>query len=289
MKQAKKSPNRAAEKPIIEVTGHQWDGIQEYTNPDPFVLRILFYIIVFFLLGYWFLYPSWPTPNTPGWLNWSSYKELDETQEEIKKRRAVYQVDFDKATFDQILKDPVLLKFAITGGKSAFENNCAPCHGAGGGGAPGYPNLTAGSWLWGGKIEDIYTTLMYGIRSGHDETRDSQMAAFGKDKILTPQQVELLTTYVMSLNKGGGDPSDPTYPLFQSECASCHGPSGSGGREFGAPNLRDAIWLYGDGHDTIYDVIYSGRQGIMPYWNGKLSDSTIRQLAIYVHQLGGGE
>ena len=67
------------------------------------------------------------------------------------------------------------------------------------------------------------------------------------------------------------------------------GKDGTGGREFGAPNLKDAIWLYGNDYNTIYDVIYDGRAGVMPYWKDKLSDSTIRQLAVYIHQLGGGE
>ena len=275
----------------VKTTGHNWDGIEEYTNPDPFWLRLFFYIALFFTLLYWIIYPSWPTPNNKGLINWTSQKELEEAQDEILKVRSEYQAEFDKASFEEILKNEKLLKFALAGGKFAFENNCAPCHGVGGGGGIGYPNLTTGAWLWGGKLEDIYATLSYGIRSEHEETRESQMAAFGKDKILTAEQISSLANYVISLSdkKTNTKKTNDVEKLFLENCASCHGADGSGGREFGAPNLKDAIWLYGSDYNSIFDVIYSGRAGLMPYWIDKLTDSTIRQLTIYVHQLGGGE
>lgn len=274
----------------INTTGHSWDGIDEYINPDPFWLRLFFYIALFFALIYWILYPSWPTPHSGGLLKWSSTKELEESQAEILALRAEYQAAFDKASFEEILKNEKLLKFAMAGGKSAFENNCAPCHGVGGGGSMGYPNLTTGAWLWGGKLEDIYTTIKYGIRSGHEESRESQMAAFGKDKILDTDQISALANYVIYLSSDNSKLEDKNIQkLFIENCASCHGVDGSGSREFGVPNLRDAISLYGKSYENIFDVIYYGRAGVMPYWVDKLSDSTIRQLTIYVHQLGGGE
>ena len=280
--------NKMKKNKALKTTGHEWDGIKEYDNPDPFWLRLFFYIALFFALIYWLLYPSWPVPNGKGILDWSSKKQLKKGVEKIEKIRSKYQEQFDKSGFEEILKDKNLMKFANAGGKSAFQNNCAVCHGAGGGGNIGYPNLTSGAWLWGGKTDDIYTTLNYGIRSGHEETRDSAMAAFGKDKILTSKQIDVLTKYILNLNNKdlfnkGAD------ALYQEHCSSCHSKDAKGDREFGAPNLKDAIWLYGNDYDTIYDVIYNGRAGVMPYWKDKLSDSTIRQLAIYIHQLGGGE
>lgn len=272
----------------VPVTGHEWDGIKEYDNPDPKWLRILFYITLFYALGYWLMYPSWPAQRSSGALNWSAQSELADSQKEIDHRRSVYLGEFMKASFEDIIKDEKLRKFAITGGQSAFANNCAMCHGAGGTGNKGYPNLTAGAWLWGGKFEDILQTLNYGIRSPHDETRQSQMAAFGRDGILTKDQVSMLTDFVLGMHKGENQ-SDAANKLFQANCASCHGAKGDGNYEFGAPALNDAIWLYGADRDTVYDVIYNGRQGVMPYWKGRLDDATIKQLAIYVHELGGGE
>ena len=267
-----------------KTTGHQWDGIKEYDNPDPSWLRVLFYGALIFAIVYWLFYPSWPTPNSVGVLDWSAEKQLEQELQEIEKMRSSYQEQFDKASFDDILKDKGLLKFALAGGYSAFQNNCAVCHGTNAQGNLGYPNLKDGEWIWGGSIDDIYTTLKYGIRSDHEETRESAMAAFGKEGILSKEQISSLAYYVMNLNnKKYNDPK--AEALYQEQCSSCHGKNGEGSIEQGAPNLQDAIWLYSGDFASIYDVIYNGRAGVMPYWEGKLSDSTIRQLAIYVHQL----
>lgn len=275
-----------------ETSGHEWDGITEYKNPDPMWLRITFYITVFFALGYWILFPSWPTPNDKGILNWTSENQLKAEMKELHKAREEYQTLFDNTAFDKIPNDNKLMRFALLSGQSIFANNCAMCHGAGGGGNPGYPNLTAGAWLWGGELNDIYQTINYGIRSGHPDTRDSQMPAFGKDKMIPESDIKLMTQYVMHIANLKPDASidlKRAQEVFEVNCASCHGSDAKGNRVVGAPNLIDAIWLYGSDYNTIYNVIYNGRNGVMPYWKGKLTDSEIKAVAIYVHQLGGGE
>lgn len=269
-------------------TGHSWDGIEEFDNPDPFWLRIMFYIMLFIAIIYWFLYPSFPSQQDSGLLNWSEYNEVKSDLKDIQSVRSRYQLEFDNSSFEEILKNPKLLKFAINGGRSAFNNNCAVCHMTGGVGQPGYPNLAAGMWLWGGKPEDIYTTLLHGIRANDDDTRQSLMAAFGKDGILTISQINQLVDYVINLH--AGKPNTPeSDKLFQDNCAACHGSKGEGGREFGAPRLNTPIWLYGSDRKVVFDVIYNGRGGVMPNWSGRLDNSTLRQLTIYVHQLGAGE
>jgi cytochrome c oxidase cbb3-type subunit 3 len=246
----------------IKKQEHEWDGITEHNNPDPKWLRIAFYVTVFFALGYWILYPSWPTPNDNGVLNWSSEKQLEDDLKELHKIRQEYQVIFDKASFDDIMKDKALMNYAQLSGQSIFQNNCAVCHGSGGGGNKGYPNLTAGAWLWGGKVEDIHQTITYGIRNGNPDARDSQMPAFGRDKLLSNDDVELMSHYVMYLgknNKGKANEKDIDLvradQVFQANCASCHGSNAKGNYIVGAPNLTDAIWLYGNDYKTIYDVI----------------------------------
>lgn len=271
-----------------KTTGHEWDGITEYTNPDPLWLRVAFYIAVLFSIAYWLLYPSWPSPNNTGALGWTSYKELREKLKELEDLRAEYQAEFDSSSFEDIIQNKQLMKFALRGGESAFHIHCAGCHQTGGIGAIGYPNLTDDNWIWGGTLEDIHTTLLYGIRSGHFDARDSQMAAFGGDGILNAAEIAIVAKYVAGLYSAEGNSADGAN-LYAEHCASCHGESGEGGREFGAPRLNSPIWLYGGDYDTIYDVVYNGRSGVMPYWSSILPDSTIRQLAIYVHSLGGGE
>lgn len=274
----------------IETTGHEWDGISEYNIPAPRWWLIVWLICIVWSIGYWFFYPTWPTPsgNTKGSLNWSGVSQLKESQKEIEDLQNVYLEKFSKSNFEQIAKDPQLTEFAKNGGKIAFKENCAACHGTGAQGAKGYPNLNDDDWLWGGKIEDIYTTLKYGIRSGHEKARSNQMPSFGLDKILTKQEVEEVTEYVMSLtDKASKNPKGEE--IFKANCVACHGEGGKGNRELGAPNLSDAIWLYGGNkEDIIYTVTYA-YAGVMPYWTGRLDEETIKQLSIYVHSLGGGE
>ena len=77
--------------------------------------------------------------------------------------------------------------------------------------------------------------------------------------------------------------------IFAEQCAACHGENGKGNAELGAPNLTDAIWLYGSDKASVVESIHTGRGGMMPAWTGRLDDVTIKSLAVYVHSLGGGE
>jgi cytochrome c oxidase cbb3-type subunit 3 len=176
-------------------------------------------------------------------------------------------------------------------GKATFGDNCAPCHGSGGQGAHGYPNLNDDVWIWGGKLEDIQHTVTVGVRSTSPDTRTSQMPAFGRDGILKPGQVDDLTEFVVHLSNRPADASalKRATKLFADNCAACHGTDGKGNREFGAPNLTDNEWLYGSTRDDIHDQIWNGHGGVMPTWGGRLTPETIKALAVYVHSLGGGE
>jgi cytochrome c oxidase cbb3-type subunit 3 len=180
------------------------------------------------------------------------------------------------------------MEFAINGGRAAFKENCAACHGSGAQGAKGFPNLNDDDWLWGGKIEDIYQTIRFGIRSAHEKTRSNQMPAFGMDKVLKRDEIEATVEYVLSLS-GKAEKNLLGEKIFKANCVACHGADGKGMRSMGAPNLTDAIWLYGGKKDDIFFTIYYARNGVMPYWVGRLDDNTIKQLALYVHSLGGGE
>ena len=62
-----------------------------------------------------------------------------------------------------------------------------------------------------------------------------------------------------------------------------------GDYELGSPDLTDAIWLYGGSRAEIQRTIARARNGVMPAWEDKLDEVTRKQLAIYVHALGGGE
>jgi cytochrome c oxidase cbb3-type subunit 3 len=271
-----------------ETTGHEWDGIKELNLPAPRWWLIVFAITCIWAVGYWVVYPAWPTlsGNTKGMAGWTSHKKLAAEQAEIIERRGEFAAQIKAHSLEEIQKDSALYAFAVAGGKTMFKENCAACHGTGAAGGRGYPNLNDDDWLWGGTVQDIYHTLKVGIRSPHDETRNSQMPAFAD--ILKRDEIALLTEHVLGLASGKGS-NEKSVALFKQNCASCHGDDGKGGREFGAPNLADSIWLYGGDKTSIAQQIAYPRHGVMPNWDSRLPDATIKQLSIYVHSLGGGE
>lgn len=276
-----------------QTTGHEWDGIKELDTPMPRWWLGMYWGCIIWAIGYWVVYPAWPgiTSYTHGILNHSQRDEVTANVAALKTARVAHEAALAKASLAEIQKNPDLLQFAMAEGKAAFGDNCAPCHGAGGQGAHGYPNLNDDVWLWGGKLSDIQHTITVGVRSTSPETRQSQMPAFGRDGILKPQQVDDLADYVVHLS---GRPADAravkrATPLFADNCAACHGPDGKGNRTMGAPNLTDNDWLYGPARDDIHDQIWNGHGGVMPTWGGRLSPEEIKALAVYVHNLGGGE
>jgi cytochrome c oxidase cbb3-type subunit III len=275
----------------VETTGHEWDGLKELNNPAPRWWLWVFYICCLWSFGYWILYPAWPTlsGSTIGYLATNQYKDLAKSQGDIVVRQRQWLDRFKTATYDQILDDDQLYTFARAGGAAAFKDNCATCHGTGAAGSRGYPNLNDDDWLWGGTLANIEQTLRHGIRSGHDKARTSQMPAFGHDAMLKPHEIENVTHYVLALSAHNAKSDMPGAPIFATNCASCHGENGQGNRDFGAPRLTDTIWLYGDTQTDIYTQLQNPRHGVMPYWQGRLDDQTIRQLALYVYSLGGGE
>lgn len=275
-------------------TGHEWDGIRELNTPLPRWWLWMFYATIVWSVGYWVVYPSWPLVSsyTAGVLGWSSRDAVVADLAELRAQRGAMMERLASATPAQIAADPQLLDFARAQGRTAFGDNCAPCHGSGGGGAKGYPNLNDDDWLWGGKLDDIATTLRHGIRSTDAKTRLGSMPAFGRDGMMKRPDIETVADYVRSI---AGLPVDAKADLaagrkiFLDNCASCHGDGGKGNRDMGAPDLTDKIWLYGSDKNTIVEGIWNGRGGVMPAWAGRLDDTTIKALTVFVHTLGGGE
>lgn len=290
-----------------ELRRHEWDGIQELNNPLPRWWLWLFYITIIWSIGYWVVYPAWPTLSgsgerggTQGVMEWTQYKELDQQRAEIVKRRGEYLERFRTSDYEDIMNDPELYAFALAGGQAAFKENCATCHGTGGAGAKGYPNLNDDDWIWAGDLDGIYQTIKYGIRMNED-ARDSIMPSY--NDILSGDEIRRVSEYVQGLHTG----ESTIYPqgltsdtladvsmgarLFYETCAACHGNDGRGNREIGAPNLADAIWLNSkDGSiGEIMSQLKRPRHGMMPAWVDRLDENSLRQLTIYVHELGGGE
>jgi cytochrome c oxidase cbb3-type subunit 3 len=276
-------------------TGHEWDGISELNTPLPRWWLWTFYATILWAFGYWIVYPAWPLVNgaTQGLFGWHSRTAVVRELRQLEALRAPATGRLEKASLDDIEKSPELLTIARAQGAALFANNCAPCHGAGGQGAKGYPNLNADRWLWGGTLKEIQTTITHGARWDADaDTHSSLMPSFGRDGILKPDQIVATANFVRSLS---GLKTEPNANLalgkktFADNCAACHGPEGKGNKEMGAPNLTTKVWLYGNKLSDIVHRINVGGGGQMPAWGAKLSGEEIKALTVFVHSLGGGQ
>ena len=275
-------------------TGHEWDGIRELNTPLPRWWLWLFYLTIAFAVVYWILYPAWPLPTgfTPGVLGYTNRGRLAEDLAAAQTARAKEAAGLETASLAQIAADPKLLELALAEGKAAFGDNCAPCHGAGGQGQYGYPNLTAGRWLWGGNLTQIDTTITHGIRADDPDTHTSAMPAFGKDGILKADQIREVVNYVRTLAKLAPEPGVDIAAgrkIFADNCAPCHGDTGKGSLQVGAPNLTTKVWLYGSDLKDLTTTVTYARNSTMPAWGRRLDPVTIKALTVYVHTFGGGQ
>ena len=298
----------------VQTTGHAWDGdLQEFNNPLPNWWLWAFYASVLFALVYWVLYPAWPVAGTftKGILNtitfvdsdgnektthWNTrallLKDLQESSEAVRSQEYLDRIA--AASYTDILADADMMAFARSMANGIFGDNCAPCHGAGGGGVIGlFPNLADDAWLWGGTVEEIETTISnghYGFMPAFEETFNAQ-------------QLDDVADYVLSLSgqQPDADAVARGKDIFESSvggCYYCHTAAGTGLRSQGAANLTDQIWTIADvtGAASLRDkqaavkrVIANGVERNMPRWSGRLTPTQIKLLTVYVHELGGGQ
>lgn len=277
-----------------KTTGHEWDGIEEFDNPMPRWWLWTFYATIIWGVLYTIAYPAWPLVNsaTAGILGWSTRGDVVAEITAVEEANAPVNAKLEAAELVAIAGDTELNTYAVSAGSAVFKTWCAQCHGSGAAGAKGYPNLLDDDWLWGGSVEDIHATITHGIRNeDSDDARYSEMPAFGRDELLEKEEISQVVNYVMSLS---GEPQDASKVeagsvVFADNCASCHMEDGTGDRSQGAPNLADAIWLYGGDYATLTETVTNSRYGVMPAWNTRLTEAQIRAVSAYVHQLGGGE
>lgn len=279
-----------------KTTGHSWDGIEEWDNPMPRWWLWTFYATIVWALIYVILFPAWPlvTGATPGLLGYSTRANVAADIQRFNEANAAIRERLVAADLETVTQDPELLSFANNAGAAVFRAHCSQCHGSGAAGvaADGYPNLLDDDWIWGGDMTNIHYTIAHGIRNTtDDDARFSEMPAFGRDEILEPAQIDAVVQHVLLIS---GQEHDAALAadgavVFEENCAACHGEAGEGNRDLGAPNLTDAIWLYGGDPEAITYSVVNARAGVMPNWNTRLSEADIRSVAIYVHGLGGGE
>lgn len=294
-------------------TGHFWDGnLRELDNPPPRWWMIAFWFSMAFVVIYTVLYPSWPMPwqtkdgdgYFKGILGWTSIGEYDKGVEQVQAVRAEYEQQISEMTAEQILADEGLTQYTLASAKVLFGDYCAACHATGGAGNPGYPVLADDDWLYGGSLNKINESIIYG--------RKGAMTAHAN--ILSQAEAEQLAKFVVDLSTGSEGSAEDWALYNEKACSACHGTEGNGVLAtlpdgsvvtVGAANLTDSIWRFEPGgydsalHTILYGVNQPGveltRDAVMPAFGpvgnlqGKLTPDQIKKLTVYVHQLGGGQ
>jgi cytochrome c oxidase cbb3-type subunit 3 len=278
-------------------TGHEWDGIKELNTPLPKWWVWVFYVTIAWSVVYSVVYPSWPAMAGffGGVAGWNARSDLAADLDAAREARSEWLTQIAAKDVAEVLEDDTLRRYAMRGGEVLFKENCAPCHQTGGAGARGYPTLADDEWLWGGTPDAILTTIRYGIRDqDNDETRFSEMTAFGEWELLTPEQIEAVASFVFALSNGEAPEEGEGYDIFVQQCSACHSAvpgtaDGEGNQMLGGPPLNNRIFLYGGTQEDIASQVFKPTHGVMPPWENRLSDEEIKLLAVYVHSLGGGQ
>lgn len=272
-----------------KTTGHEWNGITELNTRVP--RSIWFFVIVTHLwaLIVWILLPTWPlvTTYTKGILGVDQRQEVEEAVIAANQARSDWAQQIDELDAEQIMAEPALSARVRATGHQLFGDNCSGCHGRDAAGGPGFPSLIDDAWLWGGDTDTIMETLRVGINAPHPETRYAEMMAFGRNGILDREQIRVVADYVQSLSGAQVAPArlEQGAEIFADNCASCHGEDGTGSTDLGAPNLTDDFWIYGGDDQSLFTTIHDGRAGWMPAWEGRLTLTERKILAVYLQQL----
>jgi len=262
--------NRTGNKPG-QTTGHSYDGIEEYDNPLPSWWYWGFMLTIVYGLGYLAYYPG--LGNFPGLSGWTQVGQLEAEQALADERYGPIFAQYREVPLAELATDTVAMKM----GRRLFSNNCAVCHGSAATGSFGFPNLTDEEWIWGGDAAAIESTILHG--------RNAAMPAW--QNAMSDQGVKAVTEQVLRLAGREVDVAlaDEGKAHFGMYCAGCHGADGTGNVLFGAPNLTNEIWLYGQSRMRIEQVIKHGRNGMMPAFDVRLGADKVHILAAYVQSL----
>lgn len=283
-------------------TGHFWDDegdIRELNNRPPRWYMFALYIGLIAIIGYAFYYPSipWFGETSKGYSSWTQIKEMNEDVAELEKYRvkrfASSEKDISSKSLSDILENDSLKNYSIKTSKRLFGDNCSGCHGNAGQGNVGFPVLADDDWLYGGSIQQIFTSISNG-RKGMMPARMMGISDSDADSLSTAL-VQLAEGEIKELK-----PSDKTIYMTKG-CIGCHGVALKGNIYMGAANLSDSIYRFASENQqqSYKSTILNGinqqanpgtRHVMMPAFKNSevITPNQLKKLAIYVHQLGGG-
>jgi cytochrome c oxidase cbb3-type subunit 3 len=166
---------------MAELIDHA-DGIQEFDNPPPGWLMLIFYGTILFGIGYAIYYPSWPF--WPGTSGWSSTAQYTAQMEQAEEQYAHLQTAAPQVALAPDDANVVAL------GEKTYAARCAPCHGAAGEGKIG-PSMVDDTWLYGGTDADIVTSISDGRPKGMPPWK----------KVLKPEELVGVASFVRKINR----------------------------------------------------------------------------------------
>ena len=254
-------------------TGHVWDeDLVEGNNPLPRWWMWLFVITVIFGFVYLALYPG--LGAYAGKYGWTSAGEYASEQSEAAATYGPVMAKFLKQDVTVLATQAEARQM----GQRLFLNYCAQCHGSDAGGSRGFPSLKDKDWLHGGDPQAIRSSIVNG--------REGMMPPMGA-AVGSEEDVRDVMHYVFRLGGRTFDGIRATRGKvkFDTLCAACHKPDGTGNTVIGAPNLTDDIWLHGASDAAIMESISKGRKGSMPSHKGFLDEGKIHLLTAYVYGL----
>ena len=168
-----------------------------------------------------------------------------------------------------ILANYVVNPASTPEGSQLFKKHCAACH------ADRVP-----------KAQDVASARQIIASGGPHET----MPVWGK--VLTPDQLDALTTYALSLVKGVASPIETGKQLFSQNCAACHGNSGEGGPNPARPGdiispISTAEFLKTRDDFSLKAIISQGQptSGMSPFgasFGGSLDDDQIDAIVAFL-------
>jgi cytochrome c oxidase cbb3-type subunit 3 len=277
----------------VPTTGHVWDGdLADFANQPPKWWMLGLAASAIWCVVYFLYYPSFAVSNAHGFFKglggWTAIAEMEADKSVVDEVRGKYEAKLKDMTPAAILADSELTEYVTRSGKVLFGDNCAACHGTNGVGTAdkqGFvaPILRDDDWLYGGKINDIYTSIVGG--------RQGVMTA--QKDLLSEAQIDTLANAIAA----GKPLSTPLYT--EKGCTVCHGADGKGIQALGSANHTDGIWRFDGSLEGIKRTITYGvnngdpqaRVAVMPNFKeaGKLSDAELKKLAVYVYKFGGGQ
>lgn len=159
---------------------HDYDGIKELDNNLPPWWKYGFYITIVWAVIYLFYYNVFNV----GLLQEQEYlTAMEEGEREVAEYKRLHPVliNADNVT---LLEDPT----SIARGEQIYTDYCKTCHMENGRGGAG-PNLTDNTWIYGGDIKTVFTTISAGTTNG--------MAKWGD--IIKADEIQFVASYILQL------------------------------------------------------------------------------------------